>query len=123
MSHLIGSDLLTPLLASLTTDGAGADSVGLSTAGMLHAVEIQGSGLTGGTLTLVADTGGVLTTILTVAADQDVVLYPRTVEHDNAGADLLSYTYPIINGTLTVSVSGSGIAETASVYALMLENA
>ena len=124
MSYITSNNrLITVLTANLTGDGIGADSISIPTIGMIHAIELQGATFTSGTLTIDGDTNGITHSILTTTANQDYIFYIRTIEHDSTGGDLISYTYPVINGDVVISVTSVGIAEVGVVYIHMLENA
>lgn len=89
--------------------------------GFLHSVDwIDGSFDNNVTAVLTVNgvayhNGGVAKTLLTLAAgeaDADAVFYPRELEDDNAATALTSYTFPVIDGYLVLTIAAGGNAKT-----------
>lgn len=106
-----------------TTDSSG-DKVITDTMpvfGFLHSVDwIDGSLDNNNTAVLTVNgaassNGGAAKTLLTLAAgegDNDITYYPRELEDDNAATALTSYTYPVIDGYLVLTIADGGNAKT-----------
>jgi hypothetical protein len=65
------------------------------------------------TLDVTGNPTGVDKTLLTLTnANNDKEYFPRELQHDNAGGDLTSHDYGVINGKLKLTVSAGGNAKT-----------
>jgi hypothetical protein len=102
----------------VTTD-SGGDGTAETTAaifGLLYSVEWVDGDFADGVDAVLAVTGkasGVDRTLLTLTdANVDKDYHPRTLEHNNAGGDLATYTHPLINGKLKLTVSSGGDTKT-----------
>ena len=97
-----------------TTDGSGdlAITHGSAIHGLLYAVEWIDGDLSDGvdavfTVSGLSD-GPDVTLITLTNANDDKWYYPRTLEHDNAGAELSTYNYPVITGKPKMVISSGG---------------
>jgi hypothetical protein len=105
----------------VTTNGSGdgTDETVAAIFGLLYSVEWIDGDFVDGVDAVLAVTGkasGVDRTLLTLTdANADKDYYPRTLEQDNAGGDLATYTYPLINGKLKLTVSNGGDTKTGGV--------
>jgi hypothetical protein len=101
-----------------TTDGDGDVTVTAeySILGWLVAVEWIDGDLADGVDAVLSATvrpSAVDQTLLTLTdANSDAMYYPRTLEHDNTGAALTTYTLAIIEGTLQLVISSGGATKT-----------
>jgi len=112
-----------PILTTLLTDGSGNANSTVNITGVVYGVEIQGTGYSSGTLLIESISNGILETIITTSVNQDIVLYPRKNISDSSGSLLLTNsTYPTVNESVKVSISGGGVAETGDIYLYMLKD-
>lgn len=115
---------------NVTTNGSGAGNATQTPkvgeyAYLLHAVEwIKGTFDNGvdATLQCVNTLSGVDRTLLTLTdANNDALHYPRVLEADNAGGALTTYTLPLVDGDLELTVEQGGDTKTGGCVVYLLE--
>ena len=114
---------LKEIRLAVTTDVNGDASVSLAPGttfnGWLYAVQWDDGDLADGVdavLSLTALGTGADVTVLTLTdANVDKWYYPRTLEHDETGADLSTRTFYVIDGSLKVVVSSGGDTKTGTI--------
>lgn len=87
---------------------------------LIYQIEIDGTNLTGGTLLLKQTTNiGIDENILSLSAANVVKIFrPRTIEHDNLGANLSTNTLIALRGDVTLILAGCG-ANKAGIVSIM----
>lgn len=94
---------------------------------LLYAVEwIDGTLTDGSTATITCEDtlSGVAQTLLTLAnpkADADKWYRPRHLEHGPDGADLTTYTMPLVTGDIKVAVASGGNSKTCGCIVYLLD--
>lgn len=109
---------------SLTTTAGGAASAVVKTGrGILYKVFYEaGSFDTGVDVTITdTDTGEVLLA-LTNAGTSNLMKYPRTLQHLNSdGTALTTHDYPLVHGTVTITIAQGGNATTGAIELYIAE--
>lgn len=104
---------------SITTDaaqdGSDTEALPLNAVYLLYAFEWIDGDFADGVDAVLACTGpsDVERTLLTLTdANADKMYYPRELEDDNAGAEGTTYTLPVVEGTVSLTVSSGGAIKT-----------
>ena len=109
---------MNSIFLEVTTDSGGDGTAESPNAvfGLLYSVEwIDGDLVDGVDAVLVVtdNAAGADKTILTLTdANDDKEYFARELEHNNAGGDLATYTYPVLSGKLKLTVASGGDTKT-----------
>lgn len=93
--------------------------------GLLYAVEWKDGDFADGVdavLSVTKTASAVDQTLLTLTnANDDDWYYPQELVHDNTGTETAYYTYPVVAGTLKLTITSGGNAKTGGCICYVLE--
>ena len=105
---------------SFTTDGSGnaTETTNHSISGLIHSFEWFGAGLAAGadlTISLVDTGSDVDRDLLTITntANSNKEYFPQTLEHDDTGGDLATYTEQVVMGKIQAVIAQGGATNAA----------